>query len=144
MQQTTKTAGQTAQDVTANQAEINETATEQSTASQAENLEQEENEESKDSNPRVALSDSLGISDERNDVLVGHVIEAISKMDEDNIEINRSTVITECAKVLPEMTIIESLYIGLVVQKKAEQFLLMREQRRLYAKLAAMEGFHAR
>jgi hypothetical protein len=70
---------------------------------------------------------TLGISEERNEQLVDIVIKTIQDMDANGIEVNRSTVIQECEKTLPaDMTRLETLYMGHMVQEKGGQFVNMK------------------
>jgi hypothetical protein len=70
---------------------------------------------------------TLGISEERNEQLVNIVIKTIQDMDANGVEVNRSTVIQECEKTLPaDMTRLETLYMGHMVQEKGGQFVNMK------------------
>ena len=75
---------------------------------------------------------TLGISEERNEQLVNIVIKTIQDMDANGIEVNRSTVIQECEKTLPaDMTRLETLYMGHMVQEKGQQFAQMKHYEKM-------------
>ena len=74
-----------------------------------------------------SIDATLGITQERNEQLVDIVIKTIQDMDANGIEVNRSTVIQECEKTLPaDMTRLETLYMGHMIQFKGEQFANMK------------------
>lgn len=78
-----------------------------------------------------SVSSKLGIPEERNEFLVDIIIATIQKMDENGIEVNRSTAIQECAKAfetqLPgPMTMEECLYVGHMIQVKGQHFAEMK------------------
>lgn len=86
------------------------------------------------------FSQSLGISEERNVMLVDTVIRALEQMIASNIEINKSSALKYCAKELPEMTLEETLYIGHVIQLKAEALAKMVILEKLMKKMDKSEN----
>ena len=75
---------------------------------------------------------TLGISEERNEQLVDIIIKTIQDMDANGVEVNRSTVIQECEKTLPaDMTRLETLYMGHMIQEKGQQFAQMKHYEKM-------------
>lgn len=71
---------------------------------------------------KQTVSNAIGISEERNVQLVDIVIAAIEQLGKTE-EVNRSNAIVACEKALPEdVTRTEMLYLGHMIQYKAEQF----------------------
>ena len=73
------------------------------------------------------VSKAIGMSEERNLQLVDIIIAAIEQLGKTE-EVNRSNAIIACEKVLPaDMTRIEMLYLGHMIQYKAEQFARLQQ-----------------
>ena len=81
----------------------------------------------KNKNTESTVSASIGISEERNLQLVDIVIAAIEKLGKTE-KVNRSNAIIACEKELPEdITRTEMLYVGHMIQYKAEQFARLQQ-----------------
>jgi hypothetical protein len=79
-----------------------------------------------------SIDAALGITQERNEQLVDIVIKTIQDMDANGVEINRSSVIEACDKTLPaDMTRLETLYMGHMIQFKGEQFANMKAHEKM-------------
>jgi formate dehydrogenase maturation protein FdhE len=113
-----------------NKAVNDQTTANQQNDSQDENDDQEEydcldcQEAREKGEKRETIYDALGIPKERSSAMIKTIIDTIEKMDADGKDINRATVIQECSQSLPaDMTREETLYMGFVIQNKAEAFL---------------------
>lgn len=83
--------------------------------------------ENQNTEVKDTVSNAIGISAERNVQLVDSIIGAIEKLGKTE-EVNRSNAIIACEKALPEdMTRMEMLYAGHMIQHKAEQFARLQQ-----------------
>lgn len=81
----------------------------------------------KNKNTESTVSASIGMSEERNEQLLNIVIAAIEKLGKTE-KVNRSNAIIACEKELPEdITRTEMLYVGHMIQYKAEQFARLQQ-----------------
>jgi hypothetical protein len=86
-------------------------------------------------NTESTVSSSLGMSEERNDQLVSIVIAAIQKLGKTE-KVNRVNSFVACEKELPlDISRTELLYLGYMVQYKAEQFAKLQQLEEIKTKL---------
>jgi hypothetical protein len=86
-------------------------------------------------NTESTVSSSLGMSEERNDQLVSIVIAAIEKLGKTE-KVNRLNSFVACEKELPlDISRTELLYMGYMIQYKAEQFAQLQQLEEIKTKL---------
>ncbi len=86
-------------------------------------------------NTESTLSSSLGMSQERNDQLVNIVIAAIQKLGKTE-KVNRVNSFVACEKELPlDISRTELLYLGYMIQYKAEKFAELQQLEEMRTKL---------
>lgn len=129
---------------------VNETVNDQTTGTENQDEDEDEDECNCDNckerkangQPRERIIDALGIPDDRSKSMIRTVIDTIEKMDADGKDINRASVIRECAKTLPsDMSTEETLYMGFVLQEKAEGYVTYLEGKKLQKAIESSTGF---
>lgn len=78
-------------------------------------------------NTKSTVSASIGMSEERNEQLTNIVINAIQELGKTE-KVNRSNALIACEKELPlDISRTELLYVGYMIQHKAEQFARLQQ-----------------
>lgn len=111
------------------------------TPNEAVNSNETVNETVENQNAGTSMAEDLGISPERNIFLIDIIKDTIQKMDDEGKEIDRATTVKACAQTLPtDMTMKEILYVGYIIQVKAEQYIKYRLVKKLQDALDGPNG----